>query len=344
MTFVFMFLALRLTGFTDPLNDPYGFEVEVIAAQQDTIPPIQERYGNHLTNPSKNPFDLKDPATIQKDVQYDPDNQRYVITEKVGEQNFRPPTYLTFEEYLAWRQKNEEQAYFKELSGIVTDGNGLSAVDPIARFDVKSSLIDRLFGGTGVNITPQGNVDLTFGYDVNKVENPIITERARSNGGFDFDMDIRMNVSGKIGEKLSLDANYNTNATFDFDQQIKINYNSDMFSEDEIIKKIEAGNVSLPLQSSLIQGAQSLFGLKTELQFGRLRLSMVASQQKSQRENLKIENGSQIQEFEMRADQYDENRHFFLSHYNREIFEPVLSKYWKQVCTDHQIFTVCNLF
>lgn len=313
-------ITLSARGGNHLLEDPYTSEV-VVAAAQDTIPPIKPRYGDFLNDTIVNPFDLKDPAAVEKDVQYDPETGQYIITEKIGDDYFRPPTYMTFQEYMEYSRKQQEQAYFQELSGVSTQGGGSSALDPIAKVDVQNSLIDRLFGGTTVDIRPQGNIDMTFGVDFQRVENPILTERQRQQGGFDFDMNIQMNVTGKIGEKLNLSTNYNTNATFDFDNQIKLNYNSDAFSEDEILKRIDAGNVSLPLRGSLIQGAQSLFGVITELQFGHLRLTAVASQQKSERESIQIKGGGQVQEFEVRADEYDENRHFFLTHYNREQFE-----------------------
>jgi len=296
-------------------EDPYA----PAYVKADTIP-LKDRTGDFVSDPPTNPFDLKDPGTIEKTVEYDPETGRYIVTERIGEFNFRPPTYLTFDEYLEYRKKQEENKYFRQLAGIEGEEGG-SSLDPLAKMDIESSLVDRLFGGTTVDIRPQGNIDLTFGGDFQRVDNPILTERQRTTGGFDFDMNIQMNVTGKIGEKLNLTTNYNTNATFDFDNQIKLNYNSDLFSEDEILKKIEAGNVSLPLRGTLIQGAQSLFGLKTELQFGRLYLTAIASQQQSQQENIQIEGGAQLQEFEVKADEYDENRHFFLTHYNRETFE-----------------------
>lgn len=306
------------------LGDPYDTQYVIARTATDTIPPPQERYGDYINNKSNNPFDLNDPSAIEQTIEYDPATGQYIISEKIGDLYFRPPTYMTFDEYLKYRQQKEEQDYFNRLSGINTEGTGLSATDPFAKFDVKNSIIDRLFGGTTVDIRPQGGIDLTFGFDVQRLDNPILTERQRTTGGFDFDMDIQMNVQGKIGEKLNLNTNYNTSATFDFDNQIKLDYNSDAFSEDDILKKIEAGNVSLPLRGSLIQGAQSLFGLKTELQFGHLRLTAIASQQKSQRENIQLQGGSQLQEFQVKADEYDENRHFFLSHYNRNSFEGAL--------------------
>ncbi|MFK7935591.1 MAG: cell surface protein SprA, partial [Saprospiraceae bacterium] len=306
------------------LGDP--FTADYILAAPDTIP-VQPRYGDFINDEQSNPFDLQDPATITQDVEYDPITNQYIITEKIGEEYYRMPTYMSFREYLDYRAKKQEQDYFNQLSGVSGgDRSGSGKIDPIAKVDVDNTLIDRLFGGTEVDIQPQGSIDLTFGVDLQKVENPTLTERQRRNGGFDFDMAIQMNVEGKIGEKLNLSTAYNTQATFDFDNQMKLDYNTDAFSEDEIIKKIEAGNVSLPLRGTLIQGSQSLFGLKTELQFGHLRITAVASQQKSQQKEIVIEGGSQFKDFEVYADEYDENRHFFLSHFNRSTFEEGLSQ------------------
>ncbi|MCB0554878.1 MAG: hypothetical protein KDD02_15105, partial [Phaeodactylibacter sp.] len=133
----------------DPLATPY------VQAAGDTIPPVQERYDDFLTNPNQNPFDLDDPSIIDKNVEYDPATGQYIITERIGDDYFRPPTYMSFQEYLDFRQKQEERAYFNKLSG-VSSGTGVSALDPIAKIDVKNNLLDRLFGGTAVDIRPQG--------------------------------------------------------------------------------------------------------------------------------------------------------------------------------------------
>ncbi|MBK8111698.1 MAG: cell surface protein SprA [Saprospiraceae bacterium] len=146
-----------------------------------------------------------------------------------------------------------------------------------------------------------------------------------------------MTVDGNVGTKLKLNFNYDAQSSFNFDQKIKLQYDSEAFSEDDIIKKIEAGNVSLPLKGNLIQGAQSLMGIKTDLQFGHLRMTLLASQQQSKQNNVKVQNGASIVEFDdITADQYDENRHFFLSHYNRETYERSL-KNLPQVLTPFRI-------
>lgn len=334
-TFLLLSIALIHLSFTpfvsksdqEDCEDPIAkFELPLTVEQllSDTLPPIRDRFGNFITNGGQNPVDLKDPASVEKTVEYDPASGKYIVRERIGEFDFRPPTYLTFQEYMEYRRKEDQKAYFNKLAGVGT-GVQVNVEDPLANIDVSESLLNRLFGSNEISIQPQGGVDLTFGFNYQNQDNPFFTERQRKTTIFDFDMDIQMNVVGQIGDKLKLNTNYNTGATFNFDNQIKLDYNSEAFGEDDIIKKIEAGNVGLPLRGSLIEGAQSLFGLKTELQFGHLRLTAIASQQQSQREKLTIEGGAQLSEFEVYADSYDENRHFFVSHYNRGNYEKALS-------------------
>ncbi len=319
--FVALVGVISVFGTGNNVPEPWNYDSETVV---DTIP-LTDNYDNSIYDSSTNPFDLK-PSNIVQTAEYDPVTGNYVIYEKIGEEYFRTPTVMTFEEYVEWQNKENEKRYFQELAGINTEYKSSSGiVDPISKIDIQDNLVDRLFGGTGVDLQPQGNIDLTFGGDYQKIQNPNIPLRNQTNGGFDFDMDIKMNVDGTIGKKMKLGFNYDTQATFDFDRKIKLEYDTEAFSEDDIIKKLEAGNVSLPLRSSLIQGAQSLFGLKTELQFGKLRLTGIASQQKSKNESLNIQNGSSVQEFEIRPDEYDENRHFFLSHYHRDTYERTLS-------------------
>ncbi len=302
------------------LEDPFLDILEAVEA--DTLPPIEERDGDFITDPSSNPFDLNDPGVIQQEVEYDAETGLYIISEKIGEEYYKAPTYMTFEEYLRYTEEKQRQEYFDRLARNTQGGSGGSGKpDPIDDIEIPQNALDKLFGGTKIEIKPQGNIDLTLGADYQKVDNPIIPERQRRQGGFDFDMNIQMNVTGQIGDKLKLGTSYNTQATFDFENQMKLEYAG---GEDDIIQKIEAGNVSLPLRSSLIQGSQSLFGVKTELKFGRMTLTGVASQQKSRRNEIQIQGGSQIQTFDVSVDSYDENRHFFMSHYNRESFESAL--------------------
>jgi cell surface protein SprA len=175
-----------------------------------------------------------------------------------------------------------------------------------------------IFGSNEIEIRPQGSAELTFGLNISKQDNPRIPEQQRRISTFDFQQRIQLNVVGNIGTKLKLTTNYNTEATFDFENQMKLEYTGE---EDEIIKKIEAGNVSLPLKGTLISGSQSLFGLKMETQFGKLRNTTVFSQQKGERREIEVSGGAQTQLFEISADNYEQNRHYFLSQYFHDTYD-----------------------
>ncbi len=299
--------------------------ISIVETTADTIP-LRDRYGDFVTEEYYNPFDIT-PSIVEQTVEYDIETGQYVVMEKIGDQFYRTPTYLTLEEYLDWQQEKQEKEHLRKLTGTKSlDFSRGFKIDPMSEIDISSQLADRLFGGTEVSVKPVGNVDVSLGYDFQILEGGAnLTDENRFTGGINFDQDINIGVDGSIGEKLDLGFSFNNQATFDFDNQLNLGYLADAFDEDGIIKNIEAGNVSFPLQSQLINGSQDLFGLKTELQFGKFRLTAVASQSRSEAETLSLENGNLIQEFELRPDDYDENRHYLISHYNREIFEDALS-------------------
>ncbi|MFN8287275.1 MAG: cell surface protein SprA [Chitinophagales bacterium] len=281
--------------------------------------PIKDRDGDFVTGESNDPFYLKDPPAIEENVEYDPQTGMYILTERVAGQDVKPPTYMTYEDYLKYTEKKEREDYWKERQNAINLIEQKNLIPPI---QVKKQFFDRLFGSSKIEIRPQGNVEMTLGANVQKTANPNIPIRNRKTGGFDFDMNINVNVIGKIGDKLQLGVKYNTQSGFDFDNQIKLGYTGD---QDDIIKVIEAGNVNLPLPTRLISGSQTLFGIKTQLQFGRLTWTSILSQQKSKKETLVIENGAQKQNFEIRSDQYEENKHFFLAQYFRDQYDYALS-------------------
>jgi cell surface protein SprA len=281
--------------------------------------PIKDREGDFVTDKTHDPFYLQDPPAIERNVEYDPESGMYVVTETVAGQNVRPPMYMTYEDYLKYTEKWEREQYWRERANAVNLIEDKSLIPPI---DVKKKIFKDIFGNGKIEIRPQGNVEVTLGGNFQKTANPNIPLRNRRTGGFDFDMNINLNVVGKIGDKLQLGIKYNTQSGFDFENQIKLGYNGD---EDDIIKEIALGNVSLPLTTRLITGSQTLFGVKTQFKFGRLTWTSVMSQQKAKKETVTIEGGAQRQLFEIRADQYEENRHFFLGQFFRNQYNKALS-------------------
>ena len=171
-------------------------------------------------------------------------------------------------------------------------------------------MTNRFLGGTKIEIKPQGNVDVTIGVNSQRTDNPVLLQNQRRNINFDFDMNIQLGLQASIGDKIKLGINYNTKSGFAFENQMKLGYKG---KEDDIIQNVEFGNVSLPLRSALIKGPQNLFGVKTQLKFGRLMITNILSQQKSKTESVRIENGAQTKKFTIKADEYEENRHFFIA-------------------------------
>lgn len=283
--------------------------------------PINDREGDFLRDGEKNPFYLNDPEAIVQTVEYDPETDTYIITETVNGRNIKPPTYMTFDEYLDFTLKQENEDYWNTRTStekLLKDKNIKLPFNP--SYNPKAE--GGLFRGLTIDIRPQGNVEVTLGGNVQKYDNPNLPQRARTQGGFDFDMNINMNVTGKIGDALAMTIKYNNQTGFSFDNQFKLQYAG---QEDDIIQLIEAGNVSFPLQTQLITGAQSLRGIKTQMRFGRLTMTSIVAEQQSQKQSVILEDGAQTQIFELRADQYESDKHFFLTQFFRNNYDQSLA-------------------
>ncbi len=272
-------------------------------------------------------MDLPTPTSIQDLYTYDPITEMYIYSQMVGDFSISYPLILTPEEYRDLILNQQMKSYFKDKIDAADgrkEGSEELQKNLLPAFYVNSSFFESIFGGNTIEIIPQGSVEIDLGMLYTKQDNPSFSPRNRSNLSFDFDQRISLSLLGKIGERLQITANYDTQSTFDFQNQIKLEYTP---NEDDIIRKIEVGNVSMPLNSSLIQGAQSLFGVKGEVQFGKTTITGVFSEQKSETRTVVAEGGATITDFNIFALDYDENRHFFLSHYFRDNYDRVLAQY-----------------
>ncbi|MFA6127617.1 MAG: cell surface protein SprA [Bacteroidales bacterium] len=266
----------------------------------------------------QSPLFLKDPKNITNKIDYDPEKNDYMFQQKIGDQNFGDPYFLTPADYRKFDFNRSVKDYWKQRVGgeQFQTQQGL-----IPKLYIGGEAFDRIFGSNTISIKPQGSAELIFGIQINKTDNPSLPEKVRKNTTFDFDNKIQMNVNGMIGDKMELGITYNTEATFDFENKTRIAYTG---KDDEILRKVEAGNVNLPLSGSLITGSQSLFGIKTEMQFGRLTVTSIFSQQQGKTQSIDVQGGGVANEFEIRADDYDANKHFFLSHYFRDMYDASL--------------------
>ncbi|MGM0406533.1 MAG: cell surface protein SprA [Bacteroidota bacterium] len=286
----------------------------------DIFSPLNNDEPFLLPAQKESPLQLQSPSNIKDTVTYDPETNEYIISKKIGEFEYRPSSRMTLEEYQNYQFEQTLREYWRQRAkgGAMDDQTGL-----FPNLRLGGEAFDKIFGSNAINIVPMGSAELIFGININSTEDPTIAENLRKTTTFDFEEKIMMNVTGTIGDKIKLGINYNTEATFDFENQTKLEY---IGKEDEIIKRIEAGNVTLPLPGSLITGSQSLFGIKTELQFGRLTVSSVFSQQKGETKVIEVKGGAQTQYFDIKADEYDANRHFFLSQYFKDNYNKALEE------------------
>ncbi|WP_303920070.1 cell surface protein SprA [Draconibacterium sediminis] len=297
------------------LSVPFNGEAQEVPEidTTGTLPyPFKDQPAFGYTDQDSAKLYLNKPSNIKYEIEYDPITGQYVFYEKVGSLNYRLPQSMSLDDYLEYDFDKSIQDYWRMRTHqeSVDARGGL-----LPKLTIGSEAFNRIFGGNTINIQPQGYVEVSFGYQVNKTENPSIPERLRKVPTFDFDEKIQMNVTGQIGTKMNMRVNYNTEATFDYENKMNLEYTGD---EDEILQRIEAGNVSLPLNGSLITGASNLFGVKAEMQFGKLTLTTLFSQHRGESRTVETEGGAQVATFDISAANYDANRHFFLAQYFRD--------------------------
>lgn len=323
--------AIALPQLQDDKKKTHTSTAQPVQLDEDTIPDsllhtrwqIQRTQPYSLSDLYQSPLDLKRPDNLQYQVLYNDTLDRYIIGNRMGSTWLSAPIMLTPKEYLAWTEQQQRNSYFRKQNDEIFQVKGKEKFDfSDMHFDLGPA--EKIFGPGGIRVKTQGSAELKFGINKKNIDNPSLPIRNRKTTMMDFDEKINLNVNGKVGDKVNMNLNYNTDATFDFDaQNMKLKYDG---KEDEIIKLVEAGNVSFPSNSSLIKGASSLFGVRTDMQFGKLKLQMVASQKKSASKSVSTRGGVQLTPFELNVADYEENRHFFLSQYFRNHYDVWMQK------------------
>ncbi len=302
-------------------------EMELLPeAEQDTLP---SRYPVAKTSPeeykdivAKPPMDLRNPENVSTTIDYDLETGTYVVRTKLGDMEIGSPMTLTPEEYQDYAFQQSLRSYFRQKNEEEFQ-NSMNKQFNLTDMQFDIGAADRLFGPGGIRVRTQGSAEITMGLKSNKNNDPSLPERSRKRTYFNFDESVQLNVQASVGTKVNFNMNYNTETSFDFDsKQLKLAYTGE---EDEIIKSLEAGNVSMTTSNSLINGGAALFGMKADLQFGKLRVNALFAQQESESKTVKSDGGVQTTPFEIKIDEYDENRHFFLAHYFYDNYDQFMS-------------------
>ncbi|MCM1412731.1 MAG: cell surface protein SprA [Bacteroides sp.] len=296
-----------------PATDSISFAVS---------PTLPQTYEDLMADPL--PFDLNTPSNIVTEAEYDPTLGYYVIHTRVGNRDISTPFMLTEQQYNNWQLRQSMQNYYRQRNAESLTQE--TEKKPFDILDMNFALgpLEKIFGPGGVRLKTQGSVQIDMGIKSSKTDNPALSLSARRKTFFDFNQKIQATIAASVGDRLNFNMSYNTDATFDFDSKnIKLQYEG---KEDDIVKSIEAGNVSMSTGSALIRGSTALFGIKTKLQFGRLTATALVSQQNSESRSISTNGGVQTTPFQITADNYDQNRHFFLGHFFRDNYDRFASK------------------
>lgn len=287
--------------------------------------PISEIEPTTIDDIKHNTLDLHNPSNIVTDTVYNDKDSTYSFITRFGKRNLLgAPILLSPEEFMKWERGKSMQSYFRKKN--YEEWSNSKEKDKFDFTDMHFDLgpAEKIFGPGGVRIKTQGSAELKIGYSIQTIDNPSLPARSRKTNSFDFDEKINLNVRGSVGDKMNMDFNYNTEATFSYDaKKVNLKYEG---KEDEVIKLLEAGNVTFPTNSSLIKGASSLFGIRADFQFGKLSLQTVLSQKTSSTSVVNSKGGTQLNTYEINITDYEENKHFFLAHYFRDNYDRAMSQ------------------
>lgn len=294
----------------------------------------------HVSDPrvslsSKRPFDglhkdgLRSPylknnlASIRRTVEIDSTGENINFQETLDQIPVRIPRYMTLEQYVRERREQyfHEQLVQTTLSRLSDTGRrgGGGAIRIDIPVEIKSKAFQRIFGSGKVGLDVTGNIDINGGFR-NESRSQVRTAMNRgSNNSFKMEQTQRFNVSGHIGDKVTIDIDQDSERAFDFENRIGLHYEG---YEDEIIKSIEAGNISISLPGTRFVRASmkssGLFGIKTDAKIGPLSLTTVISQEKGEKKKLSISGGSSDETKQIDISRYKTGTYFFLSDYYRE--------------------------
>lgn len=276
----------------------------------------KDRYGDPIINPShRSRLIYGNPSSLKTSIKLLPNDSlgnSFLVDENLGKTQYRPPTILTMDEIDKIQEKRERTKYWKDVASGEKNSTSLGSKK-------NQVLIPPIKTPLGIiKFTTTGFLNLDFGVQSQRVANPTLPIRQQRNVNFNFDPHLNISLTGKVGNRLKVSLTQDTKSSFQFQNNFKVEYTP---QEEDIIQKLDFGNVSFPLKSTLIPGAQNLFGLTTELRFGKLFVRGVYSNQRAQADQIVLKGGAQRRNFEIRADKYEQNRHFFLSHFFRNQYE-----------------------
>lgn len=296
----------------------------------------------------KKNYEVTDPTYYE--AYYDVKIGMYYVYPKIGNTITGPPVAMSPEDYKEFMLAEQSKAFYRDKSDSYNlmfrkDKSDAAKKGLIPSLTINNRLFESIFGSNKIEIIPSGYASFDFGGLYQKIDNPLILPQNRTSFTFDIDQRIQLGLIGKVGENLQLKANYDTQSGFAFENRMNLVWQSkgtwkdlqtkglndvnkpNAGGEDKIIKRIEFGNVNMPLSTSLIRGSESLFGVKSEFQLGKTFGTVVLSQQQGEARNIVVQGGGTMNNFKINAIDYEDNQHYFIGQYFLNNYDNALLNY-----------------
>ena len=268
------------------------------------------------------PYDI--PALeIPRREEIDFKKQQILINTLVENMDVHPPIPLSFDQYLANMQKHtfrkslnariKQYAQTAETSTGGLIGEFVLELPTIAM----PKTVQRLLGSKAGRLNLDGTQKITLQVSSTKRKQvPIYETENRSTFDIKMEQETNLRLTGTIGEKISVNLKYNSNQDAElFDpNNVNIKYTGD---EDEVVRSIEAGNISLSLSGSkyisLSTSSQGLFGVTSKFKYGDLDLSVIASKEEGQKNSMSYVGQAQADSVVFRSRDYTARTMYFLA-------------------------------
>lgn len=286
------------------------------------VPPIVRRVE---ISPITDPFPY---ASYDHQVEFDTASDRVLIYETLLGERIGQPRILTMEEYLEESGRARERAMWETRGATYRiDSSSLTPktekdrlgeiLGDVTKIDIP---FPQKIGLPPVSISVNGSVNVSAGWQWDNNNLTSISALGSTQSAPFFKQNIQVSLTGKVGDKLKLSADFDNQRTFDFDNQLKIAFGGGPETEDDIIQSVELGNVQLTTPSILIGGSQTLFGAKLVTKFGPLMLTTIASQKRGERKTVTVTGGSVQTAIVLKPYDYAQN-HFWLDTAYRRFYD-----------------------
>jgi len=290
------------------------------------------------------------PKSFNRKVVIDSTNQTVTIEESIFGISFHVPATYSVKEYTDYyRQVNLNllwQSYkVKQLTGEKLDEHGSGGLEIAIPVRIRSRAFQTIFGGDRVSLSVTGQINIEGGFRHEKRSQVKTAFTRGSDYNFKMQQTQQFKVQGNVGEKVTVSVDQDSERPFDFENTVRLNYQG---YDDEIIKSIQAGNISLSLPStrfvSFSATNSGLFGIKSEAQIGNLFLTAIASQEKGENKTLTITGGAEEGEYIIRDYTYMKGAYFFIDHKYRKKYQEIDPEtgartfYPDSIITDFEIY------